>query len=602
MQKASEELGNLVDSCSEIPYLVCNGVISMIKEGGQANKLKQRISALQAMRAVSTEFRQHIDKFVCVTIKDVRNLARDLWLCKRDLEKSRHDKEEKSKITHLDTKWKDKTMELDAMMSIYFPTEVVNEYLSKVNQQYDRNGQSAFDFTCLHATVSMFFAMATQRCYVHTCGGYKLCTKTHNGRTFNCIFLYGRDGTKYVKCVYSSEECICSLKQDQNNMSPGKLTYISKMAIEMYRRRCVFDVEDIRKEMAGDERQRKLAQAEPGPMMTFVLSHPDIDIPSTQRALDITPQELEDCKNEIKRKNDQTQRIADAMASMRQRFIMEDVNNAFATNKKYGFKSFDALKKVFPGIACVISESAVVSPKDTTCCFQIRLICECFKELSFMNDLRNVDKHSKCGMASSHAYEFMSGKSCGIMIPPKCIKTWPLVNIGAQALLTYNTNSVVCFPSNKKVTVASLCSALHLFDKMNERWEIKFNTPPERASIFTEAGTTVFVTSLVEVCKRLCETSFYDGLRKHVKTNYDDELPSFPRLSSTDWNFTHDNEVAKFKFAKLLFKSLMKRPETKCFAIRYFGILPSSLLDFVSQSKNQVVLRELDISPNPDAV
>ena len=602
-KKGSEELGDLIDSCSEIPELVCDGIVSMVKSGGTPHKLKQRIAVLQTMRAVSTEYRQHIDKFVLGTIQEVRDLAQVVWANKRSYEMANNRNEEASKVKDLKKKWDNSTAKLVATMTLYFPVEVINEYAAKINAtSHGHQGRMAMDYTCLHASVSMFFAMATQTCYLHTCGGIKKCTKTHSGRSFIAVRFCGSDEKMYSKCIYSSEDCLCSLKEDPHSLAPGKMTQTSRMAVEMYRQRGIFEVSEIQYKMSTEARAAE-GTSHGFKKLKLVLNHPDIDIPSTQKALEITPLELKQCKDEMKRKEEQRHRVADEMAAVQRRFLMEDVNNALEKNKKFGFKNFEALKEVFPGVAGAIRLSIENSSKDATCCWQVRVVAECFKEILFlMNKVRPVDKASANGMASREAYDFMSGKSCGVLSNVAGTYGWSCVVLGVQGMLT---NSDKPSPANAIITMQSVCTALHLFDQIDGTWKVRINVPPGKASIYNTSGTKVFETELLEIRTRLDEVYYYDGVKEHVLKTFGEVLPDIPRWPRKPSDYTipglqFTDEVVKAFNA--MFKTLVKRPQTKCLAMRYIGISPNSLCKFVSKTKNQAVLHEMGIAENTDAV
>lgn len=591
---ASREVRRLVDSCSDLIDLVCDGLFLLLDDSEAWPKLRTKVYTLQSCRLLSKQFRVRIDRFVLSEMHKIHKAAGDSWAEKRNfqIKRDRNPGEDAAILKEMEAKWHAAANKLTAIMRLYFPTEVVTEYTEGVNAATGFRLEQSRHYCGLHCTVAMFFAMATQRCYMHTCGGFKLCTKTHSRGTFHPVRFADSEGREFEKCIYSQHDCVRSLSADSNDFNSGKMSTQCRLVVEMYRRRGVFEQERVRDAVRGLQGRRSANH------VYLCLSHPDIDLPSVEKTLGITPAELELCRAEVRRKDQQRQRFNDEVALVRQRFLMEDVEAALQSNTAFGFESFAALERVLPGLAGVVRQALVVA-KETSGALQVRMVAACFAELSFlMGPVRKLDKTFDAGgMASREAYDFVSGKSAGVLMKYDSGEAWKSVSMGVGAMQPAGNEAVLSAPQALKSwsTADKVCAAMRLFDLIDEEWQLR----PRASALVRPASRggpeLGFALNASELWERLKCKSFYRAVCAYVDDGHDDiTMPEMPSLFEFEM-FTRK----AIDFAQNAFRSLMSSPATKCLAMRLVGVSPSTLCAMVSDRANRQAMRALELVAEP---
>lgn len=612
VMRASKHLSDLVDANSDLPQLLCNGMslnaITRIPNSSTSQAasrhLKNKIATMQAYRTLGKEYTANVDAFILQQMSDLKTKAFNTWSTKREYQMALSGGEvEPSKVKELELTWQKTTIELNEHMELYFPPEVRNEYITGINcsgtnpSRSDLEKSSNLPF--LHCSVSMFFAMATQRCYLHTCGGYCKCTKTHSMTTFNKLAYINTSGNSKEVCVFADERCIRDFRVYSSDFTSGKMNFDGRLAIEMYRLRGIFEPESIRANVSrtmvelAHFNDPSVSHYSSGRLqgLLFVRSHPDIDVQSIQSILGITETELRTCKLELQRKDEQKWRMNQEIVNLQIKFLSEDVNCALLNNSKYGFKTLESMSSVFPGIAGVIKHS--IGAKGAACvtsCFQLRMVGVCFNELSFlMGPVRKRDKaFDDSGMASREAYDFMSGKSHGILHEESPASTIASVTMGAYALQTKGKDHVI----KKAVSVDTVCAAMRLFDKIDDEWNVTtlLGSYKLQHDLFVDSTDAGFVFNPLEAFTRFRQDSYYPVVKNYMKVHTGVVIPDLPANLGVKTALSEHIE-----FARQVFPKLAARSNTKCFALRLFGITPQTLCDIVTDTSSKTMLKKLGI-------
>lgn len=315
---------DLFESSTDIPELLASGIMEKsldrhwLSEVKNPNKrLRLKIRTLANSRLLCKALRTSMDKLIEAQMVDIKNLAYSTWATKRMFEMTNSSdtppSEEKNKLVkELESAHGTATWNLCRKMELFFTNEVQCEYLNGITGASSHVGShlsneavyEASFYVSLHPTTSMFFAMATQRCYLHTCGGHKLCTKTHSGKSFNTVDFVDSKGVRREVCIYSSKHCIAQVCEDKWRITRGKPSYHTKLAIGMYRRRGFdFDNPSFKDMLAQLPKNISNVNTRRVKNPKFVLTHPDIDVNSTQKELHFTNEEINISKKEVKRKS-----------------------------------------------------------------------------------------------------------------------------------------------------------------------------------------------------------------------------------------------------------------------------------------------------------
>jgi len=607
-KKENLTTSGLFESNADFPTLIANGVCdsAMDIKFGHANvqnikaRLKLKILMLQNARAISKVFRDHIDKFILSQLDDIKDSATRAWEAKR-AEVCAHnatteDSEQKrALIKNLREKHVKSTFELNSKMEQFFPGEVCNQYAMCVN---GANSTFSINYLHLHHTVSMFFAMATQRCYMHTCGGYKMCTKTHSGNCFSTVHFEDDQGVSKQCCVYSSKHCIAQLCENKNDMyAPGKMPYQTKLAVEMYRLRGVYTHDDIKSKLSPPPTTFRDGNSWATEVLcpTFVLTHPDIGINSLQKKLSITQEEIDMCKMSLERKKQQEQDLKDRIKAVHEEHLLQDVDSALKNSRDFGFDSVSQMQTVLPGLCAIIKFAISANSPATKNALDIRMVGTCLNDVKALMAVRKFGQ-STGAVSSNQAYDFMTGKAGGILVEHNKTEAWASATVGVSWLRS----------RDRPISLATICAAMELFDKIDEKWELSIKghdtqfekskatlwvpgvATPDVATPGSRLGFSINVSDVRGIMKR---KEWLAAIRSVLEQETDDEFPLLPSTA----NIENMNPFAASTIQEI-FKLLISKPKTKCLAMRLLGIDNFKLCGLVEDKACNNILRRLGIT------
>lgn len=578
VKTASKAVGDIVAANSAIPELLCIGVFFNARTRTPTGSspttasrlLSYKIASLQSYRMLGHEYRKIIDTFILQVMSELRTKAVAMWIAKRGYQLLRDRRsEDSSKMKEVELQWNKSTVDLDEHMELYFPKVVVAEYIEGINcESYDSTQaerEKSTNLLYLRFSVSMFFAMATQRCYLHTCGGYCKCTKTRGKSSFNKLEYTNASGVCKEVCVFADISCIREFTVKPRTACNTNSK--SVMALEMFRRRGTFGTTAV-----GVKIDKVLSALGAPPRDTmFVMTHPDIDVQSIQSMLCITDAEVATCKAELKRKAEEKQRLKKEVAKLKIAYHLKDVQEALRTNSRYGFENLEDASKVLPGVSGVIKNS-ISNEYFNESCFQMPMVGSCLNELSFlMGPIRRRDtEFDDSGMASWAAYDFMSGKSNGILY--EYVETTLEVYSfqGASYLHSFELDDESAF-------LDGVCVAMRIFDKIDERWKVtddgNLKAPQEIHTAYKKGRSKYYI------CK--ASQPYYKLVKNYMLKVHGDLLP----------DFQHNNP----ELMREVFPILAARPTTKCFAMGLLGWTPRSLWNRVTAPSSSAMLKALGI-------
>jgi hypothetical protein len=207
---------------------------------------------------------------------------------------------------------------------------------------------------------------------------------------------------------------MCAQKSE---IGSGHLSLSTKIAVEMYRRRGMFDLTKIKASLPSMSSFYYGGTNKVFEDPVFAFTHPDIGVPSIQQKLQISKDEVLLCIDELSRKKAQLDEFKKRVYHIRTEMLIRDVDSVFKTNPCYFFASLQEAEKVLTGLCGFIrTKAASTNLEAHKHCLDDHSIASCFKEIKYlMNDVREMDNSFEQGAGfSSEAYDFMSGKSSAV--------------------------------------------------------------------------------------------------------------------------------------------------------------------------------------------
>ena len=452
--------------CDDIEELIVSGLFESLKGSRHDAKSDYILPKfLRSIRLVSRAFRKHVDSNILKVMKDIgdlaqvahsklelfveeRNCAKDAGTFSRDVLLSSGLYTESRLIsTWTSKKEMDRAhKELMSKLLDYFPVNVCEAYGAYFTARRDSRGlnldmeavYTASMMKHLHATVCNFMAMFCQTCYLHNGSGVSnrknkaLKMKGHGEDkpedNFSCICL---EKTNKVACVYSSVESVFSLSCSRSALSYHSKSYkfspsdkklhtdLMRLSSQMMCHCLVNPMEEDptlgEKIMRAPCMKSRLLVCN----LLFVLSHPDINVPSVEKMLQITTRDMHLVRSELARKNQQIDEFKVNLKELQYKALVEDVD-AFISTRMENFASLEELEQVVPGQARFIKQSIrsnVHCFSNSSGAFSIRPVREGLKDIIHLfGTVRQKDKNLHGTMvASNAAYDFMTGKALNVL-------------------------------------------------------------------------------------------------------------------------------------------------------------------------------------------
>ena len=399
-----------------------------------------------------------------------------------------------------------------------------------------------------------------------------------------------------VKCVFSPHACVTALQENQQCFDKSKL---SSLLIEMYRLHGLYSIMEIRGliNQCYSTRRRMANKANlSDAYCKFVICPPNCDFASTETMLGITRTQFQQCKDEITRRRENLRQFDKQVHAAKQEMFKKDVGYFISVKKWCGMQSFEDMKKTFPGMAGVIEAGIYDCAQTEVCVFDAYTVASCLSHMDFMvNSVMSTDGHvNGDNMASFEAYDFMSGRSNGVLWDVlTCKQASTYCSLGAKSLYARRDEQGNDIQRKSTFTLKTLCAGLHLFDKLDENLKVCVDFRSEKAGLLCAQGTKLLDINMIDVGTRIADFAYYESVKKYVREVYQIEIPErptvYPRITT---KFLEDVT----EFLNLTIKLLLARPRTKTFGLRYLGVYPETLCLFVNEVQNQDALRHLGIA------
>jgi len=563
--KPSRQFCQLIKNYSELPNLLCHGLFVAAKRSPSFDR--SIISTFQSYRLLAKEFRTCIDEYLCTQMKKVNQLTLECWTFKRDYEILRVETAEVCRTTK--SKLKERLdlsiKQLLELMKVYFPQRVVDEYMDRILIRSSHDLKTMKSPAPLIPTVTMLFSMSTEVCYINVPRLKKRCTGENR---FNTIEWFDDSHKVSRACVFSSERSITKATTAVCNFrAPGK-SMQTMLAMELFAFRGVLHVDDmIRLERRTIHKRRDGAFSCVLSHVKFLLTHPDVAVPSLQRSLDINDVDVCNCLTRVRQKQLNVKQRYKEISEIHVRYQIGDIDEIFNTNRKYRVKTLNQLRDVFPGIGETAFNAIVANPTKNH--FNNGIVAKCLKELMFlMNDVKEVeDENLKCVTSvacSREAYDFISGTTNGVLCNYGHDYFSRLLDDGASALHKANI-------AGTDVNVSTILAAMKLFDTIDETWTLSVN----------KTGSLALTSGKIRlgICFINCyaftgnfKRTYLNHIGEYVNEKHNMILPAYPE---------HKNVVTFVKYLRRIISQLSSNPQTKCFALTILQIRPTDLVDSV---------------------
>jgi cellobiose-specific phosphotransferase system component IIA len=606
----------LFESNSDLPGLLCDAIFSAMKEDNwpvmkdSAASTRQRIkmSTIASYRLLAKSFRTRMDVHIMSAMNTMIDTAFKFWELKRMIDQYKNlrrsslaaqTEEEVQKIKDDEKKLVANREDLQLSMAPYFPSDVVTCYIRGLESP----GAWASELLMLHRSVAHFMAMARQQCYLHCCAGTGRCANPVYAREshehFTAIrYIDANTGNQMTTCLFSKPNCVNHFTLSLSDVSSSNPTYEGRLAIDMLRRRgkSAADLQSrytapVFHSISGDIHALHNAK--------FVRNIADIAVPSAQKDLSISRDELALSIQELARKDKQKEERKRMITEIDHKFMMEDVDTTLKTDSAYGFSSMADMKTTLPAIGAAL-EWAIKTfhvKKTMAHAMDVLMVASTMHELRMlMGPIRKYDAATyREDMASTEAYDFVSGKSSAVICATSKSSSvidfgWSAIRCGVGSLLDKKAHIDTNY---SHYTIGVVCAAMRLFDKLAD-WKVVQEVGEEASTkLFYLAhtiknGEGTFQARLMineshaaDVCSRRRSewvNAIY-ALAEYKKI--DIELPS----SKLDGG--RDTMDKKHKWFVQMFKAMFSEPEMRFAALTMAGIGPRELCDTVICKENQ---------------
>jgi len=609
----------LFESNSDLPELLCDAIFNAIKEdnwpvmndSAASTRQRTKMSTIAAYRLLSKSFRARMDMNIMAAMDAMMDAAFKFWELKRLIDMytslrrsslAAQTGEEIKKIEDDAKKLAANKEDLKLAMTPYFPADIVNCYLRGLENTTSGSGWAS-ELLSLHRSVAHFMAMARQQCYLHCCAGAGRCANPVSARDSNEHFTAIRytdanTGISMNTCIFAKQQCVNHFSMSVSDATSSNPTYEGRLAIDMCRRRCK-SVTDLQtretnptwRSGSGYSGTNALHNAK------FVRNIPDIAIPSVQKQLNISRGEFALCVQELARKDKQKEERKCMIAEIDQRFMEEDVDCTLKSDSAYGFISVADVKATLPAIGSALEWATNTVPVRGRLghAMDIHMVQSTMHELKMlMGPIRKYDAATyREDMASTEAYDFVSGKSSAVICATNKSKDvidfgWSAIRGGVGNLLDRQARRDTDY---SHYTIAVVCAAMRLFDKLKD-WKI-----------VTEGCADILY---------LTHTGRYDACRASIRIN-DTHAMTVCTSRRSEWmnainalaeckmvdiklpgaQFSgRDTLVKKVEWFLAMFKAMFSEPELRFAALNMAGIGPKELCDAVICPENRRYFRE----------
>lgn len=447
--------------------------------------------------------------------------------------------------------------------------------------------------------VCTFMCMATQRCQVHGPMGVGRCrnvccvSKINFGGATNSNFACVTFGDNKI-CLYAREKCVDAvcIKPDSRFLSNSDNSVSTNTARNMFRAKGVyhpFSTSEVNLATnawgavdslpSGDSRGVRMVSAANWPRKIFLMRHPAVSDSnaSIQQVLGLTDNEAKACRADAIRKAGQkiereqiiNKRIVDE--------LIEDLDVYMKRTPSIPVGSVGALGDICPGMEKSV-RIAVREMHHSRHVLDIDDVRNAMETVSFfLGPVLTADRQAKRDVASSEAYDFVSGMHFG-RYGVRCPAWKP----------SYASMKTFTKVPTEEVRVKHSVLALRFFDELNESSlcvaSSRQDTLPDFWMLSAGSKTIVF--------KAVFYGSYDDYMKLHDQVSFlltesdvSTRLPKlFPKLVHTYATTMHGNRKQCLELKEWVmntFKLLVGDPSTRCAALDILNLAPSRMIDLL---------------------
>eukprot|EP00966_Prymnesium_polylepis_P036230 840204-Prymnesium_polylepis.1 len=448
--------------------------------------------------------------------------------------------------------------------------------------------------------VCTFMCMATQRCQVHGPMGVGRCRNVSavgkiNWGTATSNFACVTFGDNKI-CLYAREKCIDAvcIKPQSRFLSNSDNSVSTNTARNMFRAKGVYHPFTTREVNlatnawgaaddlpAGDSRGVGIVSASKFPCKIFLMRHPAVrdSNASIQQLLGLTYNEAKACRADAIRKSEQkiereqiiNKRIVDE--------LIEDIDVYMRRMPSTPVSSVEELGDICPGMEKSV-RIAVRDMNHSRHALDIDTVRNAMETVSFfLGPVLAADRQSKRDVATSEAYDFVSGMHFG-RYGVRCPRWKP-----SYALMKTNLKE-----PTKEGLVKHSVLALRFFDALDESSlcvasSRQLDALPDCWMLSTVSKTIVF--------KAVFYSSYDDYTKLHDQVSFlltesdvSTRLPKlFPKLVHTYATTTYmapRKQCLELKeWVMNAFKLLVGDTHTRCAALDILNLAPSHMIDLL---------------------
>lgn len=435
---ANAAVTDAVNSCTELPLLICEGFFQLYFSKdwpcpvsgtvvGDRARQKVKYTALCCLRMLSKEFRCHSNKrimseFGCVVdmLKEYATIlsalrrpaspltAEQLW---SPLPAEQLFSDQRLAREVEGGRLKGAVLE---RLLLSFGSTLSHSIMASVpTKQY---------IVHLKVGVANFMAMAGYKCFWCNCLNAKSCNK-YRGESvetlFQCVYAY--NSPMPLQTVFGCKECMNELAFHKTSLRHPD-TQESKLAQAMMRIKDKF-------QPYGQTPCEFTAFGPEYPRVVLVRHSEHVLLPSLERALGLTADEMARCKAEIQAQGEREKKHEAAVRKLYAEMRVAELND-WLSSRQLTVKSVNALKLYMPATAGYLIECANRYTHHHI--WSNPSVVQILKDLILL--LENVVllavRSGSCTVQHSHlAADFMTGKLAGLFGQtslPWCIDRWPI--------------------------------------------------------------------------------------------------------------------------------------------------------------------------------
>ena len=600
-KKQNMRKSTLFESNCDLPELLSNGVFVATR----VSPVTANIELMQNFRLVSKACKESMDTGIVDRMQHINALATECREKMLDLLKANSSVVITARLLDEST-FGTAMVSLKEEMMTYFPLEVVSEYImSLLDDRDDTRRQRSLNMLHLHATVSMFFCMATRQCYIHMSSGVA-CKKTCCGsKSHFCQLEFSdKNNIRQRCCVYSTKECVASVCEHSREIRYAyKKSFNSRLALEMKNvREYLPEFERLQFDWGPpiDDGLGELPIKDPETSIKgfrFVLNNADLNAKSIQHDLGLSDNQVDLCRLSVKRKDEEAVSMAKSIFEMNVKNHINEIGFLLSFQPDHCGPTSETLQRVnclsslhsvYPGIAWTIKAAVEFTPR-VKHCMDMELVRECLNSINWLSTLRKEFVASTGKSACNEAYEYMTGMSCGALYKYQKMDNY----------LKFTQNGL----NNQDHAMSTVCEAIKCFENFKGWWFEATETSCRFECCHPSGGFPLFVEmdfcDIYEKFFRISDAPSFAAIMAHARSVLPaqrDEIDTLlAKNESTRTGMSYIRMRVKMcaEYCNLAnsqvncaFKLLAAHNQTRCLAFNLVSLHPQTIATLLSAAKS----------------